>query len=166
MQRIAVLGAVALITMASVTPSDAQQVRAGTLECRGGATTSYFVGSVTDLNCTFRPTVGRPHNYRAAIRRFGVDLGFTRETAIAWLVFAPTQRVGRGELAGSYAGVSAGATLGVGLGANALVGGSNNSFALQPLSVQSQTGLNVAAGISRLELVAEGPRPRSRRKRR
>ena len=155
MQRIVVLSVLALITAASISPSAAQtRVRVGTLDCQGAGSTSYVIGSVENFRCTFRPTAGRPHAYSASIRRFGVDLGFTRQSAVAWLVFAPTQRVGRGELAGTYGGVSAGATVGVGIGANALVGGSRNSFALQPLSVQGQTGLNVAAGIARLELRA------------
>jgi hypothetical protein len=67
-------------------------------------------------------------------------------------VFAPTNRVGPGDLAGTYGGVAASATVGVGLGANALVGGSNNTIALQPVSLQGQTGLSVAAGIAGLEL--------------
>jgi hypothetical protein len=67
-------------------------------------------------------------------------------------VFAPTRRVGPGDLAGSYGGASASATAGVGVGANALVGGSNNTIALQPVSVQGQTGLGVAAGIAGMEL--------------
>ena len=71
---------------------------------------------------------------------------------MAWGVFAPTNRIGYGDLAGSYVGASASATVGVGLGANALVGGSGNTFALQPVSVQGQTGLSVAAGVAGLEL--------------
>ena len=39
-----------------------------------------------------------------------------------------------------------------GPGGNVLVGGSNNSIALQPLSLQGQVGLNVAAGLESLEL--------------
>jgi ABC-type bacteriocin/lantibiotic exporter with double-glycine peptidase domain len=42
--------------------------------------------------------------------------------------------------------------MGVGLGGNMLVGGSANSIALQPLSVQGQVGLSVAAGLESLEL--------------
>ena len=38
----------------------------------------------------------------------------------------------------------ASATVGVGLGANVLVGGSGNSIALQPVSIEGTTGLNVA----------------------
>jgi hypothetical protein len=49
-------------------------------------------------------------------------------------------------------GAAASATVGVGVGANALIGGSNNTIALQPVSVQGQTGLSVAAGIAGLEL--------------
>jgi hypothetical protein len=39
-----------------------------------------------------------------------------------------------------------------GLGANVLVGGSNRTIALQPLSLQGQAGLNVAAGVAGIEL--------------
>ncbi len=45
----------------------------------------------------------------------------------------------------------------VGGNANALVGGSENSFALQPLSFEGQTGLNVAVGVASLELRPAGP---------
>ena len=69
-----------------------------------------------------------------------------RRSALAWGVFAPVDRLGPGDLAGNYAGAQGSASLGVGVGGNVLVGGSNNSIALQPLSVQGQVGLNVAAG--------------------
>jgi Protein of unknown function (DUF992) len=48
--------------------------------------------------------------------------------------------------------VTAGAAVGVGGNANVLVGGSNSSIALQPLSLQGQTGLNLAVGVAALEL--------------
>ena len=81
-----------------------------------------------------------------------MDLGWSTSTVLVWSVFAPTEVVGPGALAGGYGGVSAGAAVGVGVGANALAGGLNNSFALQPVSVEGQTGLNAFAGISSLEL--------------
>ena len=59
-----------------------------------------------------------------------------------------------GALSGTYAGASAEATVGAGVGANALVGGLESSFTLQPLSVQGQTGLNVAGGLARITLRA------------
>ena len=148
------LSAAALAALvAFVSPGMAQsRVEAGVLECRG-STTSFIVGSVTDLSCMFRPAGGGPPEpYHATIRRAGVDIGFPQQVAVAWGVLAPTARIGRGDLAGGYVGASASATVGVGLGANALVGGSNNTFALQPVSVQGQVGLSVAAGIAGLEL--------------
>ena len=43
-------------------------------------------------------------------------------------------------------------SIAAGLGANVLVGGSNRAVALQPVSVQGQVGLNIAAGVGTLEL--------------
>jgi hypothetical protein len=90
--------------------------------------------------------------YVATIRKVGLDIGITQETALAWGVFAPVDRLGPGDLSGTYVGAQGSASIGVGLGGNVLVGGSNNSIALQPLSVQGQVGLNIAAGLESLEL--------------
>ena len=120
-------------------------------EC-GGASVGFIVGSVTNLGCVLR-AAGQPDDfYVATIRKVGLDLGITQESALAWGVFAPVNRLGPGDLSGNYAGAQGSATLGVGVGGNVLVGGSNNSIALQPLSVQGQVGVNVAAGLESLEL--------------
>ena len=134
--------------------AQAQQLRiqVGTLECRGGASVGFIVGSVTNFGCVFRAP-GRPDDlYVGTIDKVGVDLGITETTSIAWTVFAPTAQLGPGDLSGNYAGVDASATVGLGLGSNVMLGGSNNSFALQPVSVQGQTGLSVAAGLQSLHL--------------
>ena len=127
-------------------------VRAGILQCQGGQNVGFVVGSVTSLQCVFESNGSPPEPYVATVRRFGVDLGFTQQTQFSWAVNAPSSRVGRGELAGNYGGVGANASVGVGGGGNFLVGGPQNSYALQPLSVQGQTGLNVAAGVADVEL--------------
>ena len=64
----------------------------------------------------------------------------------------PHRRSAPGTLAGNYVGGTASATVGVGVGANALVGGFNNSIALQPLSIEANRGLNVAAGVAEMTL--------------
>jgi hypothetical protein len=142
--------------IASAIGARAQQpihrVQVGVLECRGGASVGFIVGSVTNLGCVLR-VEGLPEDrYVATIRKVGLDLGITEETSLAWGVYAPVARLGPGDLSGNYAGAQGSATLGVGVGGNVLVGGSNNSIALQPLSVQGQVGLNVAAGLESLEL--------------
>jgi hypothetical protein len=127
-------------------------VRAGVLQCQGGQNVGFVVGSVTNLECVFQSEGRRPEPYVAIVHRFGVDLGFTDQTQFSWAVDAPTDRLGRGELAGNYSGVGANASVGVGFGGNFLVGGTENAYALQPVSLQGQTGLNVAAGVADIEL--------------
>ena len=126
--------------------------RAGILQCRGGQNVGFVVGSVTSLECVFQSEGRRPEPYIAIVRRYGVDVGFTDQTRLAWAVSAPAVRLGRGELAGRYGGVGANASVGVGFGGNFLVGGAANAYALQPISVQGQTGINVAAGVADIEL--------------
>lgn len=153
-RSIPLAGLAAAGLVASFVSAQAQQamVRVGVLECRGGASIGFVVGSVTHLGCVLRADGMPEDRYVATIRKVGVDLGITAETALAWGVFAPVNRIGPGDLAGDYAGAHGSASVGVGLGGNALWGGSNNSIALQPLSVQGQVGLNVAAGLESLEL--------------
>jgi hypothetical protein len=130
----------------------AQRVQVGVLECRGGASVGFIVGSVTHLGCVFRADGLPEDRYIATIRKVGLDLGITQESALAWGVFAPVARLGPGDLSGDYVGAQGSATLGVGVGGNVLVGGSANSIALQPLSVQGQVGISIAAGLESLEL--------------
>jgi uncharacterized protein DUF992 len=155
MRRFVLCAGTAIVTLASVIAANAQRperVQVGVLECRGGASVGFIVGSVTHLGCVLR-VEGRPEDrYIATIQKVGLDIGITEETALTWGVYAPTSRLGPGDLAGTYAGADGSATLGVGVGGNVLVGGSNNSIALQPLSLQGQVGLNVAAGLESLEL--------------
>jgi uncharacterized protein DUF992 len=129
-----------------------QRVQVGILECRGGASIGFIVGSVTNLGCVLRVDGMPEDRYVATIRKVGVDLGITQESALAWGVFAPTARLGPGDLSGNYAGAQGSAAVGVGAGGNVLVGGSANSIALQPLSVSGSVGLSVAAGLESLEL--------------
>jgi hypothetical protein len=157
MRRLFILaGLAATMLVASFAGANAQQpiqrVQVGILECRGAASMGFVVGSVTNLGCVLRADGMPEDRYVATIRKVGLDLGITQETALAWGVYAPVARLGPGDLAGDYVGAQGSASVGVGLGGNVLVGGSANSIALQPLSVQGQVGLNVAAGLESLEL--------------
>jgi hypothetical protein len=145
---LATLALIAPIASANAMPP----VRAGILQCQGGQNVGFVVGSVTSLECVFQSEGRRPEPYVATVRRIGLDLGITAQTQFTWAVSAPNSRLGRGDLAGNYGGVGANASVGIGGGGNLLVGGPANSYALQPISVQGQTGLNVAAGVAGLEL--------------
>lgn len=152
--RATCLSAIAAAMLAATATSSTQAaVEIGGLTCRSPGAVGYVVGAVLNLECLFAPSAGGPtHRYVGVIHRVGVDLGVTQGVSLGWIVFAPTGAIHPGDLAGNYGGVQGNASVGVGVGANALVGGSNNTFALQPVSAQAQTGLNVSAGLSGLEL--------------
>jgi hypothetical protein len=150
---LAVTGLAATGLAATAATAAAQSsVQAGVLKCHGAAATSYLVGSSHWLACVFASAAGPQYRYDGTVYRVGFDVGFTQESALQWAVFASTHQIGPGDLGGNYGGVTAGAAVGIGGNANALVGGSNNSFALQPLSFEGQTGLNVAVGVAGLKL--------------
>ena len=143
------LAALALTVMAA----DAREgVKVGMLSCgvEGGA--GFIIGSSKGVDCVFQPSGGgHIEHYQGSLGKLGIDIGVTDKTVVAWAVFAPG-KVKRGALEGSYGGASAEATVIAGLGANVLVGGFKKTINLQPVSVQAQTGLNVAAGLASLRL--------------
>ena len=159
MKRATLICALACTALAATCAPAASQsrIQAGILECRGAGSASFVVGSVHQLQCWFQSDRGPRYPYYGLVRRVGLDIGFTQQSTLGWAVFAPTRRIGPGDLAGNYGGFTAGAAVVVGGNANALVGGSENSFALQPLSFEGQTGLNVAVGVASLELRPAGP---------
>ena len=122
-------------------------VELGVLDCTIAGGTGFIIGSKKDLRCTFNPAdqTFAPENYFGAVRKWGLDIGTTDQAIMRWLVLAPSSNIyAPGALAGDYVGASAEVTAAVGAGANLLVGGMNGTFTLQPLSLQTQTGLNLA----------------------
>ena len=133
--------------------AQAAKVVAGTLTCKGGASVGLVVGSQQNLDCKFNPAgKGRERAFKATITKVGLDIGFKSESVIIWTVLGSSDKVPSKVLIGSYGGVSAEASVAIGAGANALVGGSDKSVILQPLSVQGQTGLNLAVGVTGLTI--------------
>ena len=151
------LSAVAVLAMAALAlpiPASAQanRTKVGTLSCDISGGIGLIITSKKDLTCMFTPSQPGPKEvYVGSITKFGLDLGATAGGEMVWAVYAPITRK-FGALAGNYGGATAEATVGAGLGANVLVGGSDRTVALQPVSVQGQAGLNVAAGVADLRL--------------
>jgi hypothetical protein len=144
-------GALAFAGTADAAPHG---VKVGSLTCNVASGWGFVFGSSKDLHCTFRPNSHTSEHYTGTISKFGVDIGYTDGGVLVWGVFAPASDVRAGALAGDYAGATASATVGVGLGANVLIGGLDKSIALQPLSVEGNRGLNVAAGVGAISLTA------------
>jgi len=150
------LAALALVAaVAAPAPGLAQgadRTKVGTLSCDISAGIGVIIGSKKNVTCMFTPSQPGPREvYTGSITKFGLDIGATSGGQMVWTVFAPSKGQ-HGALAGHYAGASAEATVGAGVGANVLVGGSNQTVSLQPVSVQGQTGLNLAVGVAGLDL--------------
>lgn len=149
----ALLCAASLTGALAVVPAAAQQgVEAGVLRCEVASGLGLIVTSSKEMSCLFTSADGHVEHYFGTISRFGLDIGGTDQGVLAWDVLAPSIGPRPGALAGNYIGGGASATVGAGLGANALVGGFQRSFTLQPLSVQAQTGLDLAAGVTGMTL--------------
>jgi hypothetical protein len=149
------LGAAVAVTglaIASAANAAPAGVKVGSLTCDVAGGMGFVFGSTKDLSCTYEPTKAMMEHYAGTISKWGLDIGYTGKGKLVWAVFAPTSDVRPGAVEGEYAGASAQANIGVGLGANVLVGGLDKSIALQPISVEGSTGLNVAAGIGSINL--------------
>ncbi|WP_275173375.1 DUF992 domain-containing protein [Bradyrhizobium sp. CSS354] len=136
------------------TPAHAQRqpVRVGGLTCETRPRVGLLIGSRQRMNCVFRADAGQLYRYRGRITRLGLDVGVTGAGRLFWRVFAPTSHIGPGALQGTFVGAGGNASLGIGLGANVLIGGSNRTISLQPLSVEGVFGINLALGVAGLRL--------------
>ncbi len=147
----ALLGSLALPLQASAQSGGSDRIQLGTLSCHERAGWGFVFGASSAVHCTF--TSGdRVEYYDGSISKFGLDVGYQKSGVLLWAVVAPTDHYGPDALAGHYGGLTAGAAVGFGLDANALIGGSTSSIALQPLSIEGTTGLNIAAGVADLTL--------------
>jgi len=134
-------------------------VRAGYLTCHVASGWGFIFGSSRKLECAYALQPGYTEYYTGSITKFGADIGYLQSGVILWAVLAPTTNLGQGALSGHYGGATASAAVGVGAGANVLVGGFNSSIALQPVSIEGQNGLNVAAGVVEMTLKFNKEKP-------
>ena len=140
------------LEVAAATPPPPAGIKVGSLTCNVEGGTGFIFTSEKSLKCTYASNAGAAEHYTGTFSKYGLDVGFANSSVLVWGVVAPTSDVRPGALEGDYAGATANAVIGVGLGANVLIGGLDKSIALQPLSVQGGTGLNIAAGLGVITL--------------
>lgn len=144
--------AVGALTFGTAAQADPAGVKAGVITCNVDSGWGFVFGSSRRLRCSYSPRPSQAEHYIGTVSKFGVNIGYSGSGVIIWTVLAPTTDLAPGSLAGNYGGVTGGASVGVGAAANVLIGGSSNSISLQPLSIEGNTGLNVAAGIAAISL--------------
>lgn len=154
---LSLMAATAATFSTSMAPAYANEqspgVQIGTLTCNVEGDRNFVIGSTSTLGCNYKPVSGAAiEYYTGTVDEFGLDIGTTDQATLIWGVFAPSADMEPGALAGHYGGLTAGASVGAGLKANVLVGGLDKSIALNPVSVESQTGTNVTLGVSQLTL--------------
>lgn len=151
--KIVAVSLIAFLAAGQTMAKDSKSTKLGILECTIEGGFGLLLGSSKKAACSFTHTDGTKEHYTGKLSKLGVDIGISGESFLSWIVVTPVgNEFGSYALQGRYAGVSAGAAVGFGVGANALIGGSNEKFALQPLSVEGKTGLNIAIGLSSLNL--------------
>jgi hypothetical protein len=151
------IGAVAVLALAFVAePAAAQRIKAGLLTCDVSGGIGLLIGSQKQVSCVYNPDLPGPQEYYVGtFTKFGLDIGVTGAGVMVWGVFTESTR-GPGFLAGDYVGATGEVSVAAGLGANVLVGGSNRTVALQPVSVSGQVGINLAVGLGDLTLRPAG----------
>ena len=141
-----------LMSVGLAAAQDIERVEAGQLRCDVPGGVGLVLGSRKKMECKFEKTDGTVEAYSGRIVKVGIDIGVTKESVVWWAVLAPAANQPKGALEGEYVGLTAEATVAVGAGANLLVGGGDQSFALQPLSLQTQEGLSIAGGVGSIKL--------------
>jgi len=145
--------ALGALTLAAPARAADTTVKTGMITCHVSSGWGFVFGSTRDLRCIYQASGGgRVENYTGKISKFGVDIGYLQSGVLVWAVLAPSTDLKAGALTGDYGGVTAGAAAGVGGSANVLIGGSTKSISLQPVSVEGDKGINVAAGIAAISL--------------
>jgi hypothetical protein len=144
--------AILTVSCASAVALDSKRSQIGTLSCDVAPSIGFIIGSQQQLTCGFNSRSGLREAYTGTITRLGLDIGFSAGGKLVWGVLARTKDLGARALVGSYVGGSGDISLGMGVGANALVGGSNRTIALQPVSIKGQVGANLALGVAGMAL--------------
>jgi len=154
-----------LLAIATAAPAFAQtsaeendgRFQLGYLVCEMTDGSNLILVSEQTFDCVFDAAEdAKDETYELTITKYGLDLSATETEELRWAVLAPSSFDRHGVLAGEYVGASADIALGYSLGAKALVGGGDESIALQPVSVTKGEGLGAALGVERATLTYTG----------
>lgn len=130
-----------------------QSAKVGTLVCHISGGVGMILMENQALDCVFQDASGAsPSHYIGRLTNVGVNIGISGPGQLVWGVVAATSTVAPGALAGDYVGAQGSVAAGVGAGGAVLVGGSDKTISLQPVSVSAETGLNLSAGVGNINL--------------
>lgn len=137
---------------ATVRVNDSELIELGVLTCNVEGGWGWIIGSSKRLDCVFVSKDGIITEYEGKIDRIGVDVGYVAAKTLVWSVVAASNGDREHPLTGTYVGAGIEGSLMAGIGANALVGGFDSTIALQPVNVQVQSGVNLAATVQKVSI--------------
>lgn len=147
------LGVVAFLSALTPGVASAQSLKVGVLQCHLSGGVGMILMMNQALDCVFKgQSGGPPSHYIGRLTNVGANIGISGPGRMVWGVMAATNNLAPGALAGDFVGAQGSVAVGAGAGGAVLVGGSNRSISLQPISVSVGTGLNVSAGVGSLNL--------------
>jgi hypothetical protein len=125
----------------------------GSLNCNVSGSTGLIFGSSKELSCVFVTTDGTSESYQGSIKKFGIDIGFTKAAHVLWHVYSFGTDRGAGALNGQFAGGQSSVSVGVSAGSAGLYGGRHDEIVLESVAItQKKSGLNFADGIEEMTL--------------
>lgn len=148
-------GGVLLATPNQQAMAESGKAELGVLTCtKVGSGLNLIIHSTAEIECVFKGAGGVEEAYKGETGvGLGIDLQWKKEEKLAFTVMgASGADAGNHALAGKYGGAGGSAAVGVGAGANVLVGGSKDSFSLQPIALSASTGIGAAGGVTYLNL--------------
>lgn len=155
----AALTALSFAALTGEASAGGQGIQIGVLTCSviAGSRVNLLIRSTADVECEFNQN-GLVTAYKGETGiALGIDLSLKTNERMAFAVIAASSDVSPGSLAGRYVGGEITASAGLGLGAKALFGGGNKSIGLNPLAVETNTGLGASAGLGFLYLEPKDP---------
>ncbi|MDF2231813.1 DUF992 domain-containing protein [Albimonas sp. CAU 1670] len=152
------LGLLAALGPAPASAQDKEvRVEFGMLTCTLSDKTNLIIVSSTKFACVFEHADERPpEELTAEMGKLGADLTIKADETLKWAVLAPSIDAEVSAMEGDYIGVGADIAAGKGVGANALLGGFDKSFALQPISVSTSDGVGASLAIEMFSLTYVG----------
>ena len=131
----------------------------GVLTCKSIPSTrlNYIFHSNTLVDCIFAHPSGEERYLGEMGMGIGIDLQqkSNAQTVFTVIVISSDTRTEAYSLEGTYVGGMASAALGIGAGVSVMFGGGDKNISLQPVAVETSTGLGAALGIGYLTLVPD-----------
>ncbi|MFT4583952.1 MAG: hypothetical protein ACI915_001703 [Gammaproteobacteria bacterium] len=156
-QALLIAGIISLLCSSSASAAGGIQVGLLTCTTVPGSRVNLLIRSTADVECLYENNGVTEQYHGETGIALGLDLSIRANEKMAFTVIAFSDDIGPGSkaLGGKYVGGQISAAAGLGIGAKALIGGGAKNIGLQPLALETSTGIGVAGGLGFLYIEAK-----------